>query len=139
MLNVDFMRWVPGKGQIEPVQSAFLLIFEQLGAIQEIRRLMLFAKEKPVSSGRPFQRALLQEGPERRQARAWPHHNDVRRVVCWQAEGARFLYIDRNIFHEQLRVIGEKAGGQALLGASMGFVADNGNAKEGFVRVGLQV
>ena len=61
-----------------------------------------------------------------------------RRTVLRQAEAARLLHIDRDILHEQVRVVGEKPGGQPLLGAAVGHVAHHRDAKMRLARMRLE-
>src|SRR5947207_6186251 len=113
MLDIDFVCLIARERQIEPVQLSFPLVIEQFFAVQEIRRLMLFAKEKPVSSRCPVQQPLLDERAEGSDAGSWPAHNSVLGAIFGQAKGSRFLNINWNILDEQLSIIGEKAGSEA--------------------------
>src|SRR5262249_16770251 len=129
---------VAGEGQVQAMQFALLLKRQEFVAVEKIGGEMLFAEKQPVPACRALKNSLFEKSPERRDACARPNHDDVRGVVFREAEGARFLDIDRDVFGEQFGVVGKETGGKPFLGAAMSFVTHNGDAEMRLAGMGLE-
>src|ERR1051326_5805565 len=99
---------------------------------------MLLAEDEPIASTGAFQRALFEECAKGSDTGAGTDHDDVSRIIFGQAKRARFLDVNRYVFNEQLRVLGEEARSHSLLLASMCFVADDRDADMDLARVRLE-
>src|SRR5436190_19235190 len=113
MLDVNLLRLVARKRQIQPSQFALFFIIEQFFSIEKIGGTVLLSKYQPIKTCRSFKNALLQESTKRGHPRAGPNHNDVRSIILWESKRAGFLHVNRNIFHKSLRLISKKAGGKS--------------------------
>jgi hypothetical protein len=78
VLDVDFLRLVAGKCDVEPAERAALEVVLPLELIEEIVEVVLVAHEQPVFAGVSERGAVFDEGAERRDAGAGADHDDRR-------------------------------------------------------------
>src|SRR5215469_6431754 len=87
LLHVDALLLVAREGEIDFAQEAALVERRQLILIEKIARAVLVAEKEPVEALGADDAALLQEGTERRHARARSDHDHRRVLVLRQAKG----------------------------------------------------
>src|SRR5262249_101238 len=77
MLNVNLVRLIARKRQVQFGQLAVALMIKEFLPIKEVAGPMLFAEDKPISAGGSLQGALLEKRAKRGDPGPGTDHDDV--------------------------------------------------------------
>src|SRR5277367_1828843 len=86
MLHVDSLRSVTREREIKAMQLLFRQRLLPLDLVEEFGAKVPIGEEQPVSTTRSRRRAMLDEGPERRNSGAGANHDDVSIAVYGQSK-----------------------------------------------------
>src|SRR5207237_5881940 len=81
ILDVELFAAVARPREREPRQRAGGFHAAKLVFVEEIAVVALMAEEQPIATGRFARHALVEKGAERRDAGAWPDHDDGTRSI----------------------------------------------------------
>jgi hypothetical protein len=138
VLDVNLLgSWSREKAKSRRVSTPWSFHARSSSFVEEIGGAMLFTEKQPVFAGSAFDRPLLEKRPERGNAGARTHHDDVPGLVARQTEAAGFLDVNRHGLHKHIRMISQETGRKTLFRPSMRFITHDRYAQVRFARMRL--